>query len=148
MTSNEHNLQDKIAYFVHLHLDTARESCDQSGKLQIRLFTVEGKARPMLVIGQSRNKATGVMWYRVLKVTTKGLMPNGQVKEGVERIGDCIEKGRESFVELMSLVAYPENLLTRDIGGDVVAESVDPLIIQNVLRIVRHKVLGGARVDR
>jgi hypothetical protein len=142
VTSNWQNLRDKVAYFVHFHLDTARKCYENPTEPQIQLYTVEGKARPMLVIGQSRDDDTRKTWYVVLKITTKGLTANGKPKENFESIGDCLERGRNSFVELTPL-RYAENLLTSDIGGSVIANPIDTLAIQNVLRIVRHKLQGG-----
>jgi len=138
----------QLAYFVKLHLDTARrrERACKDGEWQ---YIVEGKPRPWLVLTRlpSKKPSRGRRWFLALPITSKGLDENGDVKEGFQPMNKCIDGDRESFVELKPQ-DLPENLLHAKDGQSAVGTPCNPLEFGNVVRIALHRCLGGTNLKR
>jgi len=97
----------QVAQFVFLHKDTARRvgNVDQ----ETFVYEVNAKSRPMLVLARSRVEHGGRV-YPVAPITSRGCKPDGTVKRNHRFIGDCIERGKMSYVKL-EVEYYPECLL-------------------------------------
>lgn len=128
------------AYFVHLHLDTAKQESMRPLTPDVYLYQVEGKPRPMLVIRQLRGRERGRRWFLTLPITSKGRREDGSVLSNVQPIGNCIDVDKQSYVKL-ELYRLPENLLNRKERGQLVVKPCDPMGFHNAVRIVSHKML-------
>jgi hypothetical protein len=128
-----------IAYFVDLHLDTvAILQADRKEKHWI--YTVVGKPRPMVVMRRLPGRERGRVWFRVLRITSKGLDEQGRLLPDMQRIGRCIDPDRESFVKLEAL-KLPENMLSAMDGSSSVHQPCDPLSFGNAVKVLQFKML-------
>jgi hypothetical protein len=132
--------EGEAAYFVHLHLDTAKQGTMRPLTPDVYLYQVEGKPRPMLVIRQLPGRERGRRWFLTLPITSKGRREDGSVLSNVQPIGNCIDVDKQSYVKL-EVHRLPENLLNRKDGGQLVVKPCDPMGFRNAVRIVSHKML-------
>ncbi len=132
-----------VAYFVHLHLDTAAVKGAHPRQTATWVYHVEGKPRPMLVLTCLKQCDRGRRWFLVLPITTKGYDGKGRRRSDVEPIGRCIDPDRDSFVRVEPC-RLPENLLFCGNGGSAIVRSCDPLGVGNALKILEHKLRKGS----
>ena len=137
-------LEEKtVAYFVALHLDTVCEFEPHPVRTGERVYKVDGKPRPMLVLQRRPEKRRGRRWFFVLPITSKGLNEKGELLPGMERIGNCLDPTRDSFVELR-LRELPENMIHLSNGSPVVKTACDPLAFANALKVLQHRLMSRA----
>lgn len=135
----------EVAYFVKLHLDTIVRKGDHPRNGGEAIYSVDGKPRPMLVLQRLQERERGKLWFLVLPVTSAGLDGNEKPKASVQPIGNCIDKHKDSFVE-MDVQKLPDNMIVRGSVGEVRRLApCDPLTFMNVVKIVEHKVLKHGR---
>jgi hypothetical protein len=145
---NELPSERDVAYFVYLHLDTAERERPHPTKKGEWIYAVAGKPRPMLVLRRLRERAYGgCRRFLVLRLTSKSQDGKGNPREGVMRIGKCIHPDTESFLVLEPLLV-PENLLDKKEDGARVLKPCDPLIFDNVLKIVTKRGLTATAEPR
>lgn len=130
----------EVAYFVHLHLDTACRHADHPHKSDQGIYQVDGKPRPMLVLHEYSSVKRKRRWFLVLPITSKGRDAKDRPRTDVEPIGDCINENRESFVE-MSPEQLPENMLYVRSGHHPVVAPCNPLAFANAVKVLERKVL-------
>jgi len=145
-SSSEYNLREgDAAYFMHLHLHTVVIR----GKHQYReghwVLELEGKPRPMLIVRCLPKKERGRSWYVAVPITTKGLDEAGQLRKNHERIGNCLESSKESFI-LLEPQKYPDNLLHCHEPGAPKLTPCDPIGFANAVKIVSHRLLHAPRL--
>jgi hypothetical protein len=126
-----------IAYFIHLHLDTVVEECKHPQRPAERIYRVEGKPRPMLVLRHQLGREYGKCRFWVCPITSRG-DAKGNPRRGYEPIGKCIDGARKSFVSLEPLW-LPENMLH---GESPIVKPCEPLAFQNAIKVINHKALG------
>jgi len=132
----------QIVYAHHLHLDSidiGRDCQREYEGSQNYLYTVKGKPRPMLVIGPNGEKANGVQWYWVPKLTRAGRDPDVAKRRGCVRLGYLLDDRAVSYTERRPY-SIPENLFE-----EVVNATLGPLGLQSVLSIVKIKPGGPLR---
>ncbi len=116
----------------HLHLDSIvldRDCRREHPTSEFLKYTVEGKPRPMIIIGPNGDRIDDVQWYWVVKLTTKGIDRNKAPKRGYVRLGQ-IFGDRVSYAECRPY-SYPENLFDQPKG------KLDPHVLKAVLSITR-----------
>ena len=128
-----------VAYFVHLHLDTAKQIAKHAHREQHWVYEVEGKPRPMLILSKPRSER-GQHWYRVSPLTTKGLNEQGACKPRHVRIGTLCNQDSESYV-IAEVYNVPENLVHLVHGRSPVIGTIDRLAFGNILKIVQNVLL-------
>lgn len=133
----------QVAYFVQLHLETAQEREKHPHLQRVRVYSVDGKARPMLVLTQLSKPARGRRWFLVLPITSKGQDARGRTRTDVQRIGNCLDPERPSFVKLEP-VRLPDNLLSSGCGQTPVVQPCDPQAFGNAVKVLMHCVLRGS----
>ena len=132
----------QVAYFVHLHLDTARDIGDHPVHQNERVYHVDGKARPMLVLAELKRER-GRRWFKVLRITSKGLDAHGNPKIGHQLIGDCIGPEIGSFV-VLELQRLPDNLLHAMNGRSAIVAPCHQFAFDQAWKIIQHKFLRHA----
>lgn len=140
------SLAGKVAYFVHLHLNTVKEIGPSPEISDERVYSVIGKARPMVVMCRERKLERDKNWYLVLPVFSNGLDAGGKLKQYFEPIGDCLETSHESFVHLVPL-RLPENMLSTRDGRSALLKPIDPLAFAHALKSLTRKCLRFPNVD-
>lgn len=132
----------QVAHFVHLHLDTARDIGDHPVHRNERVYHVDGKARPMLVLAEL-TRERGKRWFKVLRITSKGLDANGNPKVAHQFIGDCIGPEIGSFV-VLEVQRLPDNLLHAMDGRSAIVAPCHQLAFDQAWKIIQHKFLRHA----
>src|SRR6478609_6653752 len=127
-----------VVYFVHLHLDTARRLNESARHENEKVYRVEGKPRPMLVMSRLQ-KRRGRDWFRVLPITSKGKDKTGKLLPDIEYIGDCLNVGRESYVKLDPR-DLPENMLSVEDGKSLVVTPCDHFAFANAIKVLERKL--------
>ena len=136
----------QVAYFVHLHLDTAQDLGEHPIHNDERVYRVNGKARPMLVLAELKPER-GRRWFHVLRITSKGLDEKGNPKEGHQRIGKCIAPEVDSCV-VLELQRLPDNLLHPIDGGSAVVVPCDQFGFDQALKIIHYKFFQRGLADK
>ena|SRR5271157_836587 len=117
-------------HFLHLDsVDFKRFPIVMHPKSDNSLYTIEGKPRPMLVIGPNGKPAFGVQWYWVLKLTSKH-------RPKYIPLGHPLDDRTKSFAE-PKYYSYPENLIENHVKA-----TISPWKLQSVISEVRG-ILGG-----
>jgi hypothetical protein len=98
-----------IAFFVDLWPNTAEKAGPHPHKEKTLCYTIEGKARPMLV-WQRLDRRGGATWYRLSKFTTKGTGVDGKPRKGCQLVGKLVDPEKNSYLELEPF-AHPDNLM-------------------------------------
>ena len=137
------SLAGKVVYVVHLHLNTAQEVGPHPERDDERIYSVDGKARPMLFITRESKKDRGVYWYLAFPIFSDGHDERGVLKKDFMEIGDCLETSHRSFIHC-SLGRIPENLIVTRGDQPKIIEPSDPQAIANFLKIITMKRLGYA----
>lgn len=140
----------EVAYFVHLHLNTVRDVGMHVHKEKVRMYHVEGKPRPMLVLMQLTEPEYGERIFIVLPITTKPKDGKDRLRTDLLRIGDCIDKDRNSFISLRPQ-RLPGNLLSNRGDKSPIKEIADSIGVRCVFNIVmdrlqRNPALWAARL--
>ena len=131
-----------VAYFVKLHLDTAVKKGPHAHREDHRVYEVEGKPRPMLVMQLLTKRCRGRRQFLVLPITSQGHDEKGTRRSDVKPIGRCIDDEHDSFVE-MERWLLPENLLHAPDGKSPMKKPCEPFAVQNVQKIMNVIALGG-----
>ncbi|MBW3596871.1 MAG: hypothetical protein KY475_06290 [Planctomycetes bacterium] len=126
-----------IAYFMYLHLNTARwvRRAEKKGH---DVYDVEAKARPVLVLDEQVIYEHGAKWYRVLRVTsTKPIDSRGKLRRGYEFFGPYVDPEKVSYIFCYP-EWYPENLVYPD-GGPT--KQLDRMVYDNLIKVITAKAL-------
>lgn len=149
MMNNQHSEalpnEGEATYFVKVHLDTLNLVGPHPTIPECRLYALEGKARPMLVLRVLPGRERGRRWLLVLPITSKGLDGRGNRRTDVEPIGNCLDSCRESFVE-MSPQKLPDNMICRTDEGRIHRPPLcDRQAFANAVKVLTWKVMksGG-----
>ena len=130
-----------VAYFVKLHLDTLQMTGTHPSRQNHRLYSLEGKSRPMLVVRLLPERERGRRWLLVLPITSKGLDTLGNRKDGLQPIGNCLDSSCDSFVEL-NVCKLPENMICRKNDGQLHRLTpCDPTSFANAVKVLTHKLM-------
>lgn len=144
MTSKFHDylpVEGEIVYFVKPHLDTLELSGAHETRGDVQIFTLEGKARPMLILRLLPESDRGRRWFLVLPITSKGLNQDGKCKQNMEPIGRCLDPAKDSFVEIDGLAKLPENMISRLSDGAIKrVRPCDRHAISNAQKVVEYKI--------
>jgi hypothetical protein len=125
-------LQEGDVVFIHcLHLDQARKLNEQRNFRNNYLYEVEGKPRPMIILGELPERRAGLKWFRVLKLSRGN--PDKR-RLGYKRIGAVLGDLTESFVDCYP-DRYPENML----AGPVVTQ-LDRVSLSSIYSIIGLKL--------
>lgn len=135
---SETPVQNEVCWFVDLHLDTVKKTGPHSYKKGHCCYSVEGKPRPMLVIGLHPNHDRGHKWFNVLPITSQGRDERGKVLPDHIPIGNCLDEHRESFIRT-KIQRLPDNMISR-LNGSPIKRPFEPLAFANVLRLVEHSL--------
>jgi hypothetical protein len=130
---------------IHLHKDTIRFIKKHDHRDKVNEYAIEAKLRPLLVICKHSNK-NGTSWYTVLPITSKGRYENGATKRDCQSIGDTIQKGRQSFVKLAP-ETVPDKFISNDGENCEMFTDLDPLTLQNIMRIVTFRRFGESNTN-
>ena len=128
----------KVAYFVHLHLDTAHFTSEHQHRAGHLVFDIEGKARPMLVLAHL-GRSRGRTWFLTCLVTSKANNGSDHKRQDLMPIGTCITEDKDSFVDLTPL-RMPDNLIHRKANKPPQVKPVNPLAFQSAVKVILHKV--------
>lgn len=130
-----------IPYFIQLHLEsvTENDSVPHPWKKGHRIYSVEGKPRPMLVI-QEMPRKRGKNRYMVYSLTSK--KPESGNKD-VIRIGNCIDPEKTSFIATEPQV-LPENMISRDGEKNSAIRSIGRMEFNNIMSILSRTALTTA----
>jgi hypothetical protein len=100
-----------IFWGYKLHLDTAEIVVDESiGLPGHKMFRVQGKERPAIILAEKANKRCGRRQFVVVFLTTKSCDSRGVRR--TDLVPFSYFEGQASFVELPESV-LPENLISR-----------------------------------
>jgi hypothetical protein len=127
--------EGQIVYAHFLHLDSidpvrhCEPKYDEWGNYAHSIYTVQGKPRPLLVIGPNGEDRSGVQWYWVLKLTSSGGSSGKANRRGLVRLGCLLDGCTISYVERHPY-SYPDNLFERTV------KPLDRLDLLNILKIV------------
>jgi hypothetical protein len=100
-----------------------------------RMFQVEGKPRPMLVI-QEVPARNGKRRYQVLPITSK----KREDQKHLIPIGNIIDPDTASFID-KEIQVLPENMISREAGKNPIIRSCDKGDFLNIMRIVQNAAL-------
>jgi hypothetical protein len=131
-----------VANCVFLHLDTVARMDKHALHGGEWLYEVAGKPRPMLILQRRAKQYRGRTWFLALPITTKGRDEKGQVREGMQWIGKCLDGQQDSYVR-MEVREIPDNLLHYERGGSALVSPCDYCAFQNAVRVIMHKALHG-----
>jgi hypothetical protein len=98
-----------VIYFHDLHLDTAHTKSGTPVRAGVRVYEVEGKSRPMIVLYEIPNGEEGnrPRWFRVVKLSTK--ISDFKRKRGWMRVG-VILGDKVSYADTTPY-CFPANLI-------------------------------------
>lgn len=121
-----------VVDFDFLHLDAARQLSlpPEEARDGRALYEVAGKRRPMLVI-EVGERRSGVQWYRVLKMTTKGKEADGRVKRDHVDVGYVL-RGLRSYVQ-REPHCYPSTLVSAPMTRRTLGRSAFDALLDLVL---------------
>ena len=125
----------QVAYFVHLHLDTARDDGAHPVLHNERVYRVDGKARPMLVLTELKPER-GRRWLLAVPITSKGIDAKGNLKPDHIRMDRCLSADMESFA-MLPPQRLPDNLLC-----GTAMRAADPFAFQNAVKVIERMKLG------
>lgn len=142
--------EGQIVYFVKLHLDTLKKErplhLDPSeGKVKrpqrdkLYVYTVVGKSRPMLVM-TCLPKEYGKFWFLVCPITSEGLDENKKLRENMQRMGNCIDPERDSFIETEPQ-KLPDNMIDAIEGTSPVKDPCNRMCVDNAMKVLMYKSL-------
>ena len=127
--------ENTVAYFVHLHADTAEKMLSDCRRRGESLFRVFGKARPVLVLRKLPKKARDRVWFVVLPVFS-AREKAGTHGMNMWEIGGCIDGDKQSWV-LLEPIRVPDSLFVNTV------RRCNQLELHNVWKILNHKLMKG-----
>lgn len=137
----------EVAEFFYLHLNTARNVGPHEHIEKTFVFSVDGKARPMLVMRALRKKNRDRHWFLVLPITSKRMDGSDKPRKDIVWLGKLLveSSGRDGPNEsgvICEVNRLPDNLMGPNYERRPV-KKLDPMTFRNILSLVRHNVLGG-----
>jgi hypothetical protein len=132
----------QVAWFVHLHLDTADEDGPHPHGGSTRYYRMAGKPRPMLVIAAPKKREHDRRWFVVLRTTTKRPDDVGVGRSRWQCIGNCLQEAKESFL-CFEPALIPENLLHIVNDQSPILVPYHELAFRSLLTIVRHWAMNA-----
>ena len=127
--------EKEVVDFLKPHFDTLRETGPHPSIPGHRLCTLEGKPRPMLILRCFPKRERGLRWFLVVPLTSKGEDTVGDLQP----IGNCIDEGVDSFVELIPC-KLPENMICRNGVGQLTRHTpCDPPSFAHAVKVILHK---------
>lgn len=80
------------AHFLHVDsIDLSRHCRRDLTRLDVNIYTVQRKQRPMLLLGPVGARTKGVQWYWALKFTTARGDPKWAAEHGYTRAGPLLD---------------------------------------------------------
>jgi hypothetical protein len=138
MTTSELPKERDVAYCVHLHLETTTFAEPHLYKADHAVYKVEGKTRPMLVLGELSKRKRGKRWFHVIPITSKGKAEDGRRKPNCYSIGQLPGCETESYLVVDDVRLLPDNMVHQHNGKPKIVHQLDRLEFMNFVKITEH----------
>ena len=123
-----------VVYFVHLHLNTVKRLKKEG---EFWSYSVTGKFRPMIILRELPSDR-GCRWFRVIPLTTKGLLEEGKPKEAVVHIGLLPGENLPSYFEKGDVPRLPEYMIQKVAGHPRMKAPLEKHQMDHIEKLAGH----------